>query len=57
MAWAPLKMGLLTFQQFPQIEIESVLAKTVQLSTKKNTLGSYISNKNRCFIKFTQKDL
>lgn len=57
MAQAPLKTRILTFQQFPQIEIESVLAKTVQLSTKKNILGSYISNKNKCFIKFTQKDL
>lgn len=57
MAQAPLKMRILTFQQFPQIEIESVLAKTAELSTKKNILGSYISNKNKCFIKFTQKDL
>lgn len=57
MAQAPLKTGILDFQQFPKNEIESVLAKTLQLSTKKNTLGSYISNKNKCFIKFTQKDL
>lgn len=57
MAQAPLKTGILAFQQFPKIEIESVLAKTVQLTTKKNILGSYISNKNKCFIKFTQKDL
>lgn len=53
MAQAPPKTGILAFQQFPKIEIESVLAKTIQLSTKKNTLGSYISNKNKCFIKFT----
>lgn len=57
MAQAPLKTGLPAIQQFPKIEIESVLAKTVQLSTKKNILGSYISNKNKAFIKFTQKDL